>query len=207
MRRSDVLPGVKRTPFFSRWTSAVRTDSFDDKARSLANELALPLPLGRLLIARGYDDASRAKQFLRPQIDQLHPPAVLKDLSKAAARLADAIKSNETILVHGDYDVDGMCSTALMTRAIRALGGTVVPFIPDRRADGYDLGPAGVAACCSRRARGTDLRLWHDRSHRRGRVEGRWDRSDHFRSPPAERPASGCIRGNQPAPSRRRIAR
>jgi single-stranded-DNA-specific exonuclease len=135
---------VKRTP--TRWTSAPRTDSFDGAARSLANELALPLPLGRLLIVRGYDDAARAKQFLRPGLDQLNPPALLTDLSKAAARLADAIKSNETILVHGDYDVDGMCSTALMTRAMRALGGTVVPFIPDRRTDGYDLGPAGVAA-------------------------------------------------------------
>lgn len=135
---------MKRAP--SRWTPAPRTDSSDGAARALANELALPLPLGRLLIVRGYDDAARAKQFLRPQLDQLHAPSRLKDLSRGAARLAAAIKSKETILVHGDYDVDGMCSTALMTRAIRALGGTVVPFIPDRRADGYDLGPAGVAA-------------------------------------------------------------
>ncbi len=142
---------MKRTP--SRWTSAPRTESADGAARALANELALPLPLGRLLIVRGYDNAARAKQFLRPQIDQLHAPALLKDLSKAAARLAEAVRSNETILVHGDYDVDGMCSTALMTRAIRALGGTVVPFIPDRRADGYDLGPAGVAAAIAAGAR------------------------------------------------------
>jgi single-stranded-DNA-specific exonuclease len=142
---------VKRTP--SRWTAAPRTESADGAARALANELALPLPLGRLLIVRGYEDAARAKQFLRPQLDQLHAPALLKDLSKVTVRLADAIKSNETILVHGDYDVDGMCSTALMTRAIRALGGTVVPFIPDRRADGYDLGPAGVAAAIAAGAR------------------------------------------------------
>jgi single-stranded-DNA-specific exonuclease len=113
----------------------------------------LPLPLGRLLIARGYDDSTRAKQFLRPQMDQLHNPSLLKDLDRAVARLADAIRANETILVHGDYDVDGICSTTLMTRAMRALGGTVVPFIPDRRVDGYDLGSAGVAAATAAGAR------------------------------------------------------
>jgi single-stranded-DNA-specific exonuclease len=135
---------VKRTA--SRWTSAPRTELTDGAARSLADALALPLPLGRLLVARGYDDAARAKQFLRPQMDQLHAPTLLKDLDRAVARLAEAIRAHETILVHGDYDVDGICSTTLMTRAIRALGGNVIPFIPDRRADGYDLGPAGVAA-------------------------------------------------------------
>jgi single-stranded-DNA-specific exonuclease len=140
---------VKRPP--SRWTSAPRTD--DGAARALATALSLPVPLARLLIARGFDDVGRAKQFLRPQLDQLHPPALLADLPRAVARLADAIRARETILVHGDYDVDGMCSTALMTRAIRALGGIAVPFIPDRRTDGYDLGPAGIAAARAAGAR------------------------------------------------------
>ena len=140
---------MKRTP--SRWTSAPRLD--DGAARSLADALSLPLPLGRLLLARGYDDSTRAKRFLRPQMDQLHAPALLKDLSRAVARLADAIRGHEPILVHGDYDVDGICSTTLMTRAMRALGGNVIPFIPDRRADGYDLGPAGVAAAKAAGAR------------------------------------------------------
>lgn len=133
---------MKRPP--NRWTSAPRTD--DGAARALADALSLPLPLGRLLIARGFTDADRAKRFLRPQLDQLHDPALLADLPRAVARLADAIRAGETIVVHGDYDVDGICSTTLMTRAMRALGGKIVPFIPDRRTDGYDLGPAGVAA-------------------------------------------------------------
>ncbi len=140
---------MKRTP--SRWTSAPRTD--DGAARSLADALALPLPLVRLLLARGYGDSTRARQFLRPQMEQLHDPALLKDLPRAVERLAEAIRSHEIILIHGDYDVDGICSTTLMTRAIRALGGTAVPFIPDRRTDGYDLGPAGVAAARAAGAR------------------------------------------------------
>ena len=133
---------MKRTP--SRWTAAPPHDAA--AARALADALALPLPLGRLLVARGLGDAAQAMRFLRPQMEQLHDPTLLKDLPRAVERLADAIRSHETILVHGDYDVDGICSTTLMTRAMRALGGTVVPFIPDRRTDGYDLGPAGVAA-------------------------------------------------------------
>ena len=140
---------MRRPP--SRWTSAPRSD--DGAAHALAAALSLPLPLCRLLVARGFDDAARAKQFLRPQLDQLHPPALLADLPRAVARLADAIRARETIVVHGDYDVDGICSTTLMTRAIRALGGTVVPFIPDRRTDGYDLGPAGVSAAKAAGAR------------------------------------------------------
>jgi single-stranded-DNA-specific exonuclease len=149
VRRPDVFPGVKRTP--SRWTTAPRTD--DDAARALADARALPLPLGRLLVARGFGDSARAKRFLRPQMDQLHAPTLLADLPRAVERLAGAIRSRETILVHGDYDVDGICSTTLMVRALRALGGAAVPFIPDRRTDGYDLGPAGVAAAQASGAR------------------------------------------------------
>ncbi len=139
---------MKRPP--SRWTRAPRPD--EGAARALADALALPLPLGRLLIARGHDDPERAKRFLRPSLEQLHDPRLLKDLPQAVDRLARAIRAGETILVHGDYDVDGICSTALMTRAIRALGGVVVPFIPDRRTDGYDLGPAGVRAALDAKA-------------------------------------------------------
>lgn len=128
----------------TRWTAPPRTD--DGAAHALAEQLSLPVALGRLLVARGYGDAGLARRFLRPQLDQLHAPALLADLPRAVDRLAVAIRTRETILVHGDYDVDGICSTTLMTRAIRALGGTAVPFIPNRQSDGYDLGSAGVAA-------------------------------------------------------------
>ncbi len=139
---------MKRPP--SRWTRAPRPD--EGAARALADALALPLPLGRLLLARGHDEPGQAKRFLRPSLDQLHDPRLLKDLPQAVDRLARAIRAGETILVHGDYDVDGMCSTTLMTRAIRSLGGLAVPFIPDRRTDGYDLGPAGVRAALDAKA-------------------------------------------------------
>jgi single-stranded-DNA-specific exonuclease len=108
--------------------------------------LHLPESICRLLIARGHSAAESAKRFLRPRLDQLHPPGSMLDLDRAVDRLARAIRDRETILIHGDYDVDGMCSTTLMTRAIRGLGGVAVPFIPRRLEDGYDLTDAGVRA-------------------------------------------------------------
>jgi single-stranded-DNA-specific exonuclease len=122
--------------------------------RALCDELLLPEPICRLLAARGHAPAQIAKRFLRPRLDQLLAPGQLMDLDRAVERLVRALRGGETILVHGDYDVDGMSSTALLTRALRALGGTVVPFIPRRLLDGYDLTDAGVRAA---RAAGATL--------------------------------------------------
>lgn len=113
---------------------------------TLAAELRLPIPICRLLCQRGYADVDPAKRYLRPRLDQLHDPALLLDLDRAVERLVRAIRSRELIMVHGDYDVDGMCSTTLLLRAITGFGGRAVPFIPRRIEDGYDLSMAGVSA-------------------------------------------------------------
>ncbi len=113
----------------------------------LTQELLLPESVCTLLIARGYADPVAAKRFLRPRLEDLEAPESLYDLPRATDRIASAIKRGETIFVHGDYDVDGMSSTALLVRTLRTLGAaSVVPFVPDRLTDGYDLGNAGVAA-------------------------------------------------------------
>lgn len=112
----------------------------------LQDELHLPEPLCRLLAGRGLADIDGAKVYLRPRLDQLHDPCLMLDLERAAERLDRAVANGEQVLIHGDYDVDGMCSTTLMTRTLRMLGGRVTPFIPRRIEDGYDLGPAGVEA-------------------------------------------------------------
>jgi single-stranded-DNA-specific exonuclease len=114
--------------------------------RSLCDEILLPEPICRLLVARGHAPAEQAKRYLRPRLEQLLPPEQLLDLDRAVQRLVRAIRAGETILVHGDYDVDGISSTTLLTRTFRALGGKVVPFIPRRLVDGYDLTDAGVRA-------------------------------------------------------------
>jgi single-stranded-DNA-specific exonuclease len=115
-----------------------------NRAAELAVALDLPLPLCRLLVLRGHGEPAAARAFLKPDIETLHDPLLLADAALAVERIATAIRGGERILVHGDYDVDGMCSTALLTRVLRSLGGDVEPFVPHRMTDGYDLGYAGV---------------------------------------------------------------
>ncbi len=112
----------------------------------LSGELSLPQALCALLVVRGISEPEAARSFLRPHLEALHPPTLLRDTDRAAERILRAIAANERILVHGDYDVDGICATALLTRWLRRLGGSVVPFVPHRTRDGYDLGAAGLRA-------------------------------------------------------------
>ncbi|TVP46259.1 MAG: single-stranded-DNA-specific exonuclease RecJ [Gemmatimonadales bacterium] len=118
----------------------------DEAVRRLAAELSLPAALCGVLVGRGMADPGSVRAFLRPRLEHLHPPAALPDADVAVDRILQAIDGGETILVHGDYDVDGVCAAALLTRWIRRLGGRAVPFVPHRTEHGYDLGPAGVAA-------------------------------------------------------------
>jgi single-stranded-DNA-specific exonuclease len=111
---------------------------------ALQQSLNLPAPLCRLLAVRGLGEEAAARHFLRPRLDQVLDPFALAGMEAAVERIGEALERGETILVHGDYDVDGICATALYTRVLRALGGRVEPFVPNRLADGYDLGPAGV---------------------------------------------------------------
>ena len=137
----------------ARWI-AVATPPGDVVAM-LERELMLPPEVCRLLAARGYRTPEAAKRFLRPRLEHLEAAVALHDADRAVTRIADAVRRQETIFVHGDYDVDGMSSTALFTRVLRHLGARhVVPFVPNRLTDGYDLGAAGVAAA---RAAGATL--------------------------------------------------
>ena len=110
----------------------------------LARELRLPEPMCRLLAVRGLLDPAAARAFLRPSLGSLHDPYLLTDMDVAVERLVAALDRRETILVHGDYDVDGMCAAALLTRVLLGLGGQAVPFVPHRVRHGYDLGQEGI---------------------------------------------------------------
>lgn len=138
-------PAVPRLRPDTRWVVVPQPD--DDDVRGLCEGLMLPEPVCRLLVTRGYRDVESAKRYLRPRLEQIEAPEALHDLSRAVTRIAEAVRANETIFVHGDYDVDGMSSTAILTRVLRGLGATrVVPFVPNRLTDGYDLSSAGVHA-------------------------------------------------------------
>ncbi|HEY3134383.1 MAG TPA: single-stranded-DNA-specific exonuclease RecJ [Gemmatimonadaceae bacterium] len=118
----------------------------EEAVRALAEALSLPDIVCRLLLIRGYVTADEAKGFLRPKLDRLHDPLSFLSMDKAVERLARAVREKEQVFVHGDYDVDGICSTTILTRVIRVLGGQATPFIPRRIEDGYDLSDAGVNA-------------------------------------------------------------
>jgi len=112
----------------------------------LTEALNLRSEVCALLAVRGHGDPESAKAFLRPMLDRLHDPALLADGPEAADRIVRAVREGTTILVHGDYDVDGVCATALLTRYLRSVGARVVPFVPHRLRDGYDFGEAGLRA-------------------------------------------------------------
>jgi single-stranded-DNA-specific exonuclease len=127
-----------------RWIVAPRPDGV--LVRALAERLSLPEALAALLVQRGQHEAEAARQYLRPALGALADPATLAGMAEAVEAICATVRAGGTIMVHGDYDVDGQCATALLTRALRAGGADVVPFVPHRLRDGYDFGPAGLAA-------------------------------------------------------------
>lgn len=130
-----------------RWVLAPEPEA--GAARALARELSIPAPLAALLVQRGLSGADAARTFLRPSLEHLSDPMSLAGLGDAVAAIAGAVARRETIVVHGDYDVDGQSATALLTRALRQTGALVHGFVPHRLRDGYDFGPAGLAFAVS----------------------------------------------------------
>jgi single-stranded-DNA-specific exonuclease len=135
----------------ARWILPKAPD--EEAVQALMTALSLPEIVCRLLLIRGYVTAEDAKLFLRPKLDRLHDPLEFLSMDKAVARLARAVREQELVFIHGDYDVDGICSTTILTRVIRGLGGKAMPFIPRRIEDGYDLSDAGVDAAMAASAK------------------------------------------------------
>lgn len=116
----------------------------DDLFQTLEN---ISLPLVALMVQRGCKTADAAIGFMNPALSTLSDPFELPDMDKAVDRTRRAIADGEKITVFGDYDADGVCSTALMVRALRELGGTVDAYIPSRHETGYGLSPEALSAC------------------------------------------------------------
>ncbi|MDQ3080775.1 MAG: single-stranded-DNA-specific exonuclease RecJ [Gemmatimonadota bacterium] len=135
------MPGSRAR---GRWVFSAPPDT--KAVAALCEMLHVPETVANLLMLRGHADAEQARQFLRPRLDQLHDASSMHGASEAVERLARACTDHETVMVHGDYDVDGICSTTIMIRVLRAFGAYGIPFIPHRVEDGYDLGKAGVNA-------------------------------------------------------------
>src|SRR5215469_5053672 len=101
-------------------------------AGSLAAALNLHPLAARVLIGRGHRTQEQASTFLSDKLGDLPDPSLMKGMSQAVERLCRALREKQKVTLYGDYDVDGVCSTALLYLFLRALGGRVAAYIPRR---------------------------------------------------------------------------
>ncbi len=118
-----------------------------DLAAQLAREAGVSPLLAQCLINRDLAAVDAARAFLEPRLRDLADPFRLPDMEKAVDRLYAARTAGEPLVIYGDYDVDGVTSTALLTEVFERLGWQVCHFLPHRRDEGYGLSPDGVENC------------------------------------------------------------
>ena len=120
--------------------------------QQLQRELNISSAAARMLVVRDIQSAEEARQFIRPSLDKLHDPFLMKDMDKAVERLHQAITQGEKILIYGDYDVDGTTAVAVMYRFLDKMiqeQGTksqdiIDYYIPDRYTEGYGVSTQGI---------------------------------------------------------------
>jgi single-stranded-DNA-specific exonuclease len=127
------------------------------EARALVEELQVSEPVAITLVRRGYRTPEAAREFLAA--DESHPPSAFNSMGTVVELVAAAIEAGKRITVHGDFDVDGVCATAILVGTLRELGGDCDWLIPDRIADGYGLCPSNVEKLAER---GTQLLITVD---------------------------------------------
>ena len=131
------MPSLKTS---HRWVVA-RNDT--DLERELSHALGVAPLVARIMVAHGIESVEEGRLFLTPSLERdWADPSIIPGLNAVADRVQTALFSGEVIAVFGDFDVDGITSTCLLTEALRHLGGTVHPFIPHRFDEGY-----GLTAC------------------------------------------------------------
>ncbi|MCX6779229.1 MAG: single-stranded-DNA-specific exonuclease RecJ, partial [Candidatus Magasanikbacteria bacterium] len=101
----------------------------------------IPETVLQLLHNRGITTQEKIDEFLYPDYSKdVHDPYLFKDMEKAVKRIYQAIDKNELIIVHGDYDADGVCASAIIVTTLKALGAKHIDvFLPDRELDGYGI--------------------------------------------------------------------
>lgn len=142
-----------------RWVfPADRTEipqgDLDEAARVVGGELSLHPVVAKVLVARGYRTPAEASRFLSDSLTELPDPFSMKGLPAAVDRLVQAILQQEAVTLYGDYDVDGVSSTALLTTFLRQVGLEVRTYIPHRLEEGYGLNRAAIETLA---AEGTKL--------------------------------------------------
>jgi single-stranded-DNA-specific exonuclease len=121
-------------------------------AVELARELNTSVVTAQILLNRGLQVAQACRSFLNPQLRDLVDPQLIPGLTKAADRIAKAIRDQHKIVIYGDYDVDGITATTILWHAIKLLGGDAHYYIPHRVDEGYGLNSEAIALLCDQGA-------------------------------------------------------
>ena len=127
-----------------QWKNAAADEAVTDV---LVARFSLPRPVAGILGGRGHGDPAVAERFLEPRLLHLGDPLAFPGIDCAARRIWLAIRAGEVIVVFGDFDADGVTAAALLTDAIRSLGGRVEAFLPDRITEGYGLTSRALERC------------------------------------------------------------
>ena len=127
-----------------QWNIRHLTAVEQETQQQLERELNISSAAARMLVVRGIQTADAARAFVRPSLDRLHDPFLMRDMDKAVERLYKAITKNEKILIYGDYDVDGTTAVALMYRFLKTQTDNIDYYIPDRYIEGYGVSTQGI---------------------------------------------------------------
>lgn len=134
-------------------TWVMKSPASPELAARLAADLGVSDTFARLLANRGFTSSEQVQSFLIPSTDRLLDAFTMRDMDRAVDRVLQAVAAREAILVYGDYDVDGITATSLLTAALTEMGAKVSYFIPDRIRDGYGFSARGVEVAKKRRTR------------------------------------------------------
>lgn len=126
------------------WHIKERTPEEQAAAERLSTELEISPVAGCILADRGIRTAAEARAYIRPSLDSLHDPFLMRDMGVAVDRLCQAIDAHERIMVYGDYDVDGTTAVALMYSFLRTQTDNLIYYIPDRYTEGYGISTKGI---------------------------------------------------------------
>ncbi|RJP80545.1 MAG: single-stranded-DNA-specific exonuclease RecJ [Candidatus Zixiibacteriota bacterium] len=126
----------------TRWEVIRTADTAAVKA--IAEEINLPEVIAQILVNRGINTPEAARLFFSARTDDLYDPFIMADMDKAVDRVVSALNRRENIVIHGDYDVDGITAVSMLYLFLRDLGGQVSYYIPDRQQEGYGLSMAGI---------------------------------------------------------------
>ena len=126
------------------WKIKELTQEEQQAAERLSAELEISPVAGRILAGRGIRTAAEARSYIRPSLDSLHDPFLMRDMGLAVDRLCQAIDNHERIMVYGDYDVDGTTAVALMYSFLKTQTDNLIYYIPDRYTEGYGISTKGI---------------------------------------------------------------